>query len=79
MLFGDYAIIVECTVRNNGEEGDIQLIADLQTDEGRWMKWQSIFVLADTQQRISIEFPEPTSGAELADVLNPFECSASSG
>ena len=78
-LFGDYKMIVHCTVRNNGDDGDIEIIADLRTDEGQWRKRQTIFVAADSEEKVDIVFPEPTWGAELATVEKPFECSASSG
>lgn len=53
----DYTVFVECTVRNNGREGDVTVVAQLQGG-GFWKKRATVHLLSKSEQKVTIAFPE---------------------
>lgn len=54
----DYTIYVQCTVRNNGGDGQIEVVATL-SGGGSWTKRQSVHVSSDQERMVTLTFPEP--------------------
>lgn len=53
----DYTVYVDCTVRNNGREGNIEVVADL-AGGGQWRKRQTVFVDKSSERRVTLAFAE---------------------
>jgi len=53
----DYTVWVDCTVRNNGDDGSIEVSASL-TGGGRWIKRDTVFVAENSERKVTLEFPE---------------------
>ena len=70
----DYTVYVDCTVRNNGLDGDIEVTAEL-TGDGFWKKREVVRVAKDRERIVAFAFPEATLfGAGLSGLQ--YECSA---
>ncbi len=55
----DYTVWIDCTVRNNGDTGEITLVAELRNGEF-WRKREVISLSADTERLVTFAFPEAT-------------------
>jgi hypothetical protein len=53
----DYTVYVDCTVRNNGGDGDIEVSATLRNG-GFWTKRESVFVAKNSERKVTLGFPE---------------------
>ena len=53
----DYTIWLDCTIRNNGDDGQVVVIGELENGGVR-RKQQSIFMESETEMRVTISFPE---------------------
>jgi len=53
----DYTVYVDCTVRNNGRAGNIEVIADL-TGGGQWRKRSTVYVDKNQERLVTITFQE---------------------
>ena len=57
-LFGDYAWQVDCTVRNNGDSGQITVVAKLDGFGGAWTKRETTTIGSGEERLVSFQFPE---------------------
>lgn len=55
----DYIVYVDCTVRNNGADGNITVVAEL-SNGGFWKKRDEVFISANTERKVTLAFPEAT-------------------
>ena len=53
----DYTIWVDCTIRNNGDDGHVMVIGELENGGVR-RKQRSIFIESETETRVTFSFPE---------------------
>lgn len=53
----DYTVYVDCTVRNNGRAGNVEVIADL-TGGGQWRKRSTVAIAKGEERLVTIVFPE---------------------
>ncbi len=70
----DYTIWVDCTVRNNGAAGNIEVVAELRAG-GFWIKRDTVYVEKGQERKVTLAYPEPES---LFSVLGgaTFNCKA---
>ena len=57
-LFGDYAWQVDCTVRNNGDSGQITVVADFNGYGGAWTKRETSTIGSGEERLFTFQFPE---------------------
>ncbi len=57
-LFGDYAWQVDCTVRNNGDSGQVTVVAELDGFGGAWTKRETTTLQSGQERLVSFQFPE---------------------
>ena len=73
----DYTVWVECTIRNSGADGSVEVLAELwnvRTGRGLWQKRQAVFMVGDSEKRVTSAFPQPTFlGAGLGGGLTGYE------
>ncbi len=71
----DYTVWVDCTVRNNGEEGTVTVIGELISGDEFWKKRESFFLSKGEERLVTLAFPEATL---LDEGLGSYEyqCSA---
>ena len=55
--FLDHTVWVACTIRNNGKDGNIEVIAELRGG-GSWKKRETLHISKNQEEKISIAFPE---------------------
>ena len=53
----DYKMWVDCTVRNNGNAGDIEVTAELNAG-GQWKRRQVVNVASGEERLVAIEFAD---------------------
>ena len=58
--FLDYTVWIDCTVRNNGADGDITVEGELRSTDGFWNKRATVFVAAGAEAKAVLEFSEAT-------------------
>ena len=68
----DYTIYVQCTVRNNGGDGQIEVAATLNAG-GSWKKRQTVSVNSDQERMVTLTFSEPEF---LSGLSYQYQCSA---
>ncbi len=56
----DYVVWVDCTVRNSGRDGNIEVVAELQAG-GSWIKRETVLIAKNEERKVTIAFPEPDS------------------
>lgn len=70
----DYTIWVDCTIRNNGGNGQFEVAARLNAG-GSWTKRQTVSVSSGQERMVTLTFPEPeflSAGLGSAQ----YQCSA---
>jgi hypothetical protein len=55
----NYTVWVDCTIRNNGASGNIEVQASL-TGGGSWTKRETVYVEEDGEKMVTLAFPEVT-------------------
>ncbi len=68
----DYTVWVDCTVRNSGAEGDVELTATLDGG-GSWKKRKTLYVGSEQETAHQFEFREPEF---LAADRYEYQCEA---
>ena len=53
----DYTIWVDCTIRNNGASGNIEVTATLRGG-GSWIKRETVYIAGDDEKLVTLAFPE---------------------
>ena len=54
----DYTIYVDCTVRNAGGSGQVEVVAELRNG-GYWKKRETLRLVSHKEEQVTLTFPEP--------------------
>ena len=56
---GDYIIWVDCTIKNNGDSGEVEVQANVNPfSGGNWRSTQRVHIKAGEQEVVTFEFPQ---------------------
>lgn len=67
-------IEIECTVRNDGSSGNIEVAVTVDSEDGYWKESEAVWIEKDRESKVAKEFPEVSSGLESRRLQ--YTCSA---
>jgi len=67
-------IEIECTVRNDGSGGNIEVTVTVDSEDGYWKKSEAVWIDKDGEGKVAHDFQEVSGG--LANRRLQYACSA---
>ncbi len=67
-------IEIECTVRNDGSSGNIEVAVTVDSEDGYWKESEAVWIEKDRESKVAKAFPEVSSGLESRRLQ--YTCSA---
>ena len=53
---------VQCTIRNNGSSGNVEVAVTVDSSDGYWKKREVVWIDKSREQKVIIDFPEVGGG-----------------